>query len=304
MILFAHWLESQSKVIVTTAWTLGESLFDIIITDKFSGDIIFNGWISIPKNGFTPIPVDEKFSKNPSFTGITVQLYKEGGLIYQRDIDSKLYNEVKKHQIGEFEIHLRQNEHITSSITHFNNFWEWDHMDQFSKHLDPTGKILDIGANIGNHTLMFRKYFPNVDIYAFEPLFYNYELLQKNVSQLSDVHIFKVALSDKHDIIKINNDFQEFNSGAASVSNTGESVLSIPLDALNLSNVSFMKIDVEGWELHVINGALKTIQINRPKIWLEDGTGETVDYMVRELNYYLEDQRGGENFLLSSNHIK
>jgi len=60
-----------------------------------------------------------------------------------------------------------------------------------------------------------------------------------------------------------------------------------------------MKIDVEGWEPHVINGALKTIQINRPKIWLEDGTGETVDYMVRELNYYLEDQRGDENFLLS-----
>lgn len=72
MILFAHWLESQSKVIVTTGWANDESLFDIIITDKFSGDIIFNGWISILKNGFTPIPVDEKFSKNPSFTGITV----------------------------------------------------------------------------------------------------------------------------------------------------------------------------------------------------------------------------------------
>jgi FkbM family methyltransferase len=304
MILFAHWSESQSKVIITTGWSDGDSRFDIIIKDKLSSDLIFNGWVSIPKNGFTPISVDEKYSKNPSFSGLIVQLFSDGQIIYERNIDSKLYNQIEKHQIGEFEIYLRQNEQITSAIDYFNNFWEWDHMEQFSKYLDFTGKILDIGANIGNHTLMFRKYFPNTEILSFEPLFYNYELLQKNVSQLSDVHIFKVALSDKHDIIKIDNNFQEFNSGAASVSTTGESVLSIPLDALDLTDVSFMKIDVEGWEPQVIRGALKTIQTNRPKIWLEDGTGKTIDYMVRELNYFVEDQRGGENFLLSSNHIK
>jgi len=302
MLLFAHWIERESKIIVTIGWTQEESsTFDITIDDLSSGDIIFNGWVMIPKDGFTPIEISREYTENPSFSGLSVKLFKDGNIIYQRNIDSKNYNQIKSISIGDFQIYCRENEQITSSIEYWNNFWEWDHMDQFLKHLDLTGKILDIGANIGNHTLMFKKYFPNTEILSFEPLFYNYELLQKNVLPHQDVSIFKVALSDRHDILKINNNFQEFNSGAASVSDTGESVLAIPLDSLELTGISFLKIDVEGWEPQVIRGALKTIQQNRPKIWLEDGNGNTVNFLVENLGYFVQDKRGDENYLLSSN---
>lgn len=300
MLLFAHWIERESKIIVTIGWTQEESsTFDITINDLSSGDIIFNGWVMIPKYGFTPIEISREYTENPSFSGLSVKLFKDGNIIYQRNIDSKNYNEIKSISIGDFQIHCRENEHITANIKHFNDFWEWDHMEQFLKHLNPTGKILDIGANIGNHTLMFKKYFPNAEIFSFEPLFYNYELLQKNVHSYRDINIFKVALSDRHDILKINNNFQEFNSGAASVSDRGESVLALPLDSLEMSDVSFIKIDVEGWEPQVIRGAIKTIEQNRPKIWLEDGNGNTVNFLVDNLGYYVQDQRGGENYLLS-----
>jgi len=299
MLLFAHWVEKESKIIVTTGWTTESSTFDITINDLSSGDIIFNGWVMIPKDGFTPIEISREYTENPSFSGLSVKLFKDSNIIYQRNIDSKNYNQIKSISIGDFQIHCRENEQITSSIEYCNNFWEWDHMEKFLKHLDLTGKILDIGANIGNHTLMFKKYFPNTEILSFEPLFYNYELLQKNVLPHQDVSIFKVALSDKHDILKINNNFQEFNSGAASVSDTGESVLAIPLDSLELSDVSFMKIDVELWEPQVIRGAIKTIEQNRPKIWLEDVNGNTVKFLVENLGYFVQDKRGGENYLLS-----
>jgi len=299
MLLFAHWIERESKIIVTTGWTTESSTFDITINDLSSGDIIFNGWVMIPKYGFTPIEISREYTENPSFSGLSVKLFKDGNIIYQRNIDSKNYNEIKSISIGDFQIHCRENEHITANIKHFNDFWEWDHMEQFLKHLNPTGKILDIGANIGNHTLMFKKYFPNAEIFSFEPLFYNYELLQKNVHSYRDINIFKVALSDRHDILKINNNFQEFNSGAASVSDRGESVLALPLDSLEMSDVSFIKIDVEGWEPQVIRGAIKTMEQNRPKIWLEDGNGNTVKFLVENLGYFVQDKRGGENYLLS-----
>lgn len=298
MILFAHWSPKKSEIIITTGFATQDNTFDISIKDNYSGDILFNGWVMVPKNGYTPITIDTKYTQSSYFSGIFVQLQREGTVIYERDIHPTLFNGLKPINVGDFQIYSRENEQITASIEYFGNFWEWDHMEQFSQHLEITGKILDIGANIGNHCLMFRKYFPLSKILAFEPLQYNWEVLQKNVSTQPNIDTFKVALSDKLGILKINNHFQEFNSGAASVSDMGESVVCMPLDYLELEEVSFMKIDVEGWEPHVIRGAIRTIEKNKPAIWLEDVTGETVKFIAENLDYYLKDRRGGENFLL------
>ena len=298
MILFAHWSSKKSEIIITTGFATQDNTFDISIKDNHSGDILFNGWVMVPKNGYTPITIDTKYSQGSYFSGIFVQLQKEGKVIYERDIHPTLFNRLKPINVGDFQIYSRENEQITASIEYFSNFWEWDHMEHFSKHINPTGVILDIGANIGNHCLMFRKYYPSSKKLAFEPLQYNWEVLQKNVSTQPNIDTFKVSLSDKLGILKINNDFQDFNSGAASVSDRGESVVCIPLDYLELEDISFMKIDVEGWEPYVIRGAIRTIEKNKPAIWLEDGTGETVRFVTENLEYYLKDQRGGENFLL------
>jgi hypothetical protein len=42
-----------------------------------------------------------------------------------------------------------------------------------------------------------------------------------------------------------------------------------PLDAYTLTNVDFIKIDVEGHELAVIDGAMETIRHNRPVLVIE-----------------------------------
>jgi len=299
LVIFAHWDKQESKIIITTGCTSGDSLFDITIKELNYGHVIFNGWVQIPKDGWTPISIDTSYTSDPHFQGIHVELFEKNRTIYERYIDSQEYNKLNKYEIQGFTIYLRENEHITANIKHFNDFWESDHMDQYSKHLQITGKILDIGANIGNHTLMFRKYFPELEIYAFEPLFYNYELLQKNVSKIHGVHTFKVALSNKSDILKISDYGVECNSGISSISDTGESVVAITLDSLGLEGVSFMKIDVEGWERCVIEGARETIKSSKPKLWIEDFSGETIKYIIQEFDYFIQDQRGGENYLLS-----
>lgn len=303
MKLFAHWKKSKSEIVVSTLWAWQEETFDIIVKDKLTNDIVFQGWVFIPTNGYTPIEISKQHTLDPFFSGLDVKIFRDGQVIYERQIDPLSYNKLKLLKIRDSQIYCKENELITAYLEYSNDFWESDYMREFSKyiHINPTGKILDIGANIGNHCLMFREYFPSSKILSFEPSQLNWEVLQKNVSHDNNIDSFKLALSDKVSILKINNDFQEFNSGASSISDKGESVISITLDSLELEDVEFIKIDVEGWEPYVIKGALKTIEKCNPFIWLEDGTKETVNFLTGEKNYKLAQQIGNDNFLLIPN---
>jgi len=68
------------------------------------------------------------------------------------------------------------------------------------------------------------------------------------------------------------------NYGGLSVNTTSKfgeyDVSIIPLDALCLDNIGFMKIDVEGSELNVLKGAKETIERCRPIMYIEDDRKE------------------------------
>ena len=61
------------------------------------------------------------------------------------------------------------------------------------------GVILDIGANIGNHTLAFSKI--SKKVYAFEPNIFVFELLKINTKRLKNVEIFNFGASDRNQSI-------------------------------------------------------------------------------------------------------
>ena len=72
----------------------------------------------------------------------------------------------------------------------------------------------------------------------------------------------------------------------------------VTIDSLNLSGLDFMKIDVEGFEINVINGGLKTIEKFRPIItlecWSNHNGGTSIDYtrdtfkVLMDMGYSLE----------------
>ena len=64
--------------------------------------------------------------------------------------------------------------------------------------------IIDIGANVGEFTLIFSELFPNAYIFAFEPLPDCYTQLEKNTSNREKIKIFKYALGSENSIEKIN----------------------------------------------------------------------------------------------------
>ena len=73
---------------------------------------------------------------------------------------------------------------------------------------------LDIGANLGNHTLFFAKFFDKV--LSFEPHPETFELLKFNTRKLKNVSIFQFGLSNKDDDMKIGS-IQDTHYGVASL---------------------------------------------------------------------------------------
>lgn len=160
------------------------------------------------------------------------------------------------------------------------------------------GACIDAGANIGNHAVFFSDHFSQV--HAFEPSARPFALLQVNATLRQNIHCHNVGLSDHEHAAHLA--APQFNLGRGSVSleikDTDLQVTSlvrlVPLDsieALHGLGIGLVKIDVEGHERAVLDGAAGLIGRTSPAIVFEQqgdeikqGTSATID-RLRELGY-------------------
>jgi FkbM family methyltransferase len=137
--------------------------------------------------------------------------------------------------------------------------------------------VLDIGANIGNHTLAFATC--ATQVHAFEPVPLTFRMLQDNIirNHLANTKAWNLALSDKAETTCIYLG-KPGNMGMSSLekkesSGAAVEIRSVVGDAFirqqGIHRVDFMKIDVEGHEYFVIRGLLETIRQSMPVITLE-----------------------------------
>jgi len=129
------------------------------------------------------------------------------------------------------------------------------------------GTALDIGANVG---LWGRDLVDNfAKVVAFEPVAVFRECLEKNVTG-DNFFISPLALGD-HDTVATMI-ITEGNSGHSHLDpntlGTGD-VLVVKLDNLNIENIDYIKIDCEGYEYRVLQGAEQTVKRWRPIIVVE-----------------------------------
>jgi FkbM family methyltransferase len=152
--------------------------------------------------------------------------------------------------------------------------------------------FIDIGANIGNHSLYFKDSFK--EIYSFEPHPKTYKLLKFNTEDFSNIKIFNFGLSDEKKMIKVSFKATQ-NVGGESFKKDqkqGQEVFFERFDDLyNFENsISFIKIDVEGNELDVLKSMKKNLKNNSPIISLEfdmsefNNNNEIISFL-RELGY-------------------
>ena len=89
-------------------------------------------------------------------------------------------------------------DYVSRVIKYHKNFYEASFLSFLRTNFNNQKNIIDIGANIGNHSLFFAKYMNCNKIFSFEPFIQNIEIFKKNLSNYEDKCIlFEKALSDK-----------------------------------------------------------------------------------------------------------
>jgi FkbM family methyltransferase len=146
--------------------------------------------------------------------------------------------------------------------------WLKGHKQAYFETIKDFDTIVTAGANCGMYTRFYSQLFKHV--YAFEPDPLNFHCMVNN-NQYDNVIKFNCALGDKNGTVGLNNS-STGNVGTHSINNTIDSKLYIQMltiDSLNLENCSCIQLDVEGYELPCINGALETIARFKPVIITE-----------------------------------
>lgn len=145
--------------------------------------------------------------------------------------------------------------------------------------LSPGDVVVDIGANIGTHTVFFGTKVEQTGlVIAFEPQRLVFQTLCGNVALngLTNVITFHAAVGAARGQLTFPpvDPRVQFNFGAVAGTEggVGEVVDVIPLDELALPRCTLIKVDVEGMEAKVVVGAKDTIARCRPALFLENDT--------------------------------
>jgi FkbM family methyltransferase len=159
------------------------------------------------------------------------------------------------------------------------NFYEKTDFEMVKKVIKGSSVIFDIGANIGWYTINISKDRPAARIYAFEPIPKTFGYLKKNLdlNMTKNVHAFNFGFSEKEQ--KTEFYYYPEGSGNASMTNlTGsDNMEKIVCTVKNLDNFcsenkvrpDFIKCDVEGAELFVFRGGIRTLKQHKPIIFTE-----------------------------------
>lgn len=148
--------------------------------------------------------------------------------------------------------------------------------------LAPNSLVVDIGANCGAFCLkvahaVWARHLEGALVVAFEPNPAVFERLRANLALNPEltpvVEVVPVALGHREGTAPFA--FELSNTGAGCITNAEEGSLTVPLTTLDRflesrpGRVSFVKIDVEGFEPWVLEGARALVSRDRPTLYVE-----------------------------------
>ncbi len=159
--------------------------------------------------------------------------------------------------------------------------------------------ILDIGANFGVQSIQFANIFPNSTIYSIEPTNFAFEKMLKNIDLNPKYkgNIFPEQLFISNNVSNmpeniysswsLHSDKQKHTKHKGVKKSTSSSKL-ITLDDFvirrKITDIDFIKLDVDGSELMVLKSGVNFLKNKKPPIFME-----LAPYLYREHGYELND---------------
>ncbi|MDN8100037.1 FkbM family methyltransferase [Burkholderia multivorans] len=191
-------------------------------------------------------------------------------------------------------VYLPNDDPIGESLARYG---EWAKAEiELVSHFIPMGStVIDVGANIGTHSLAFAQYTGRTGrVIAIEPQPAVFDILARNVAEngLSQIDLIQSGASSSSGEMFFSrlNYSGHINSGAIALDSTsGETRVDvITLDSLQLECCAFVKVDAEGMEFDVLKGAVDLIRRSAPTLLMEVNTVDRaieLNRFVSELGY-------------------
>ncbi|HXR88296.1 MAG TPA: FkbM family methyltransferase [Stellaceae bacterium] len=186
--------------------------------------------------------------------------------------------------------------YVGRSLDLYGEFSEGE-VELFTQIVKPGMLVVDVGANIGAHTVFFAKTVgPEGRVLAVEPQRILYQILCANLALnlIGNTFVRQAGLGSAPGSIQVPpiNYAGSFNFGGVSLGNftEGEQVPVITLDSLALPACHVLKIDVEGMESEVLQGGRDTLARHRPLLYVENDRPEKSAALIAllfELDYRL-----------------
>lgn len=187
-------------------------------------------------------------------------------------------------KLGEWTFWYRSDDKYVGQRIALGKYEEYESM-LMRQQMKNAGVVVDVGANIGYYTLMMARLAKMV--YAIEPDRDCFEILKKNVeaNKLKNVVLLNIAIGAKKEKLTLVKDKE--NQGNSHIGSGKGSITTCErLDQilLNEQKIDLIKIDTQGWEPQVIEGAQKIINRDRPTLFLEYSPSEysnnqMIDYL-------------------------
>lgn len=126
--------------------------------------------------------------------------------------------------------------------------------------------IVDLGAYDGDTIREFTAFTKGEynHIYALEPDCRNFKKLSRNTAGMENVTLYNMGAWDRKDTLI----FDVQSSRNSKLSSKGVPVSVTDIDSLIDDNISMIKMDIEGAELHALEGCKSIISAQKPKLYI------------------------------------
>lgn len=144
--------------------------------------------------------------------------------------------------------------------------------------LSSNNVAIDLGGNIGTHSIVMSKLVGTGTIFTFEPQSLVFSILQNNLllNNCNNVVTYRFACSDSDfktiSMQPFSFSGKKINNGALRIDTnyfSGDLALTRTLDSFNFKRLDFIKMDIQGSEVKALRGAKKTINNHRPYMFIE-----------------------------------
>lgn len=136
--------------------------------------------------------------------------------------------------------------------------------------------VADVGANVGLYTCVGAAAMPSGTVTAFEPAPANLEFLRRNISRNGlerSVVVVEAAVSDTPGSARFFLSDGIGNHSLASENADSQQHLDVSVTTIDSyfadKQLDILKVDVEGFDTHVLQGARRTLAAHRPAVFVE-----------------------------------